>query len=264
MNLIFLIVSFMSSVVGAVCGIGGGVIIKPVLDLFHAGSVSAISFLSGCAVLSMSSYSVGKGFLEKDSQVDLKTGTPLAIGAAFGGILGKNIFSILSCAAENPERIGGYQAVCLVIITFLTLLYTLFQDRIKTYRIKNGLFCLAAGTMLGICSSFLGIGGGPINLAVLYFFFSMPVKAAAQNSLYIILVSQVTSLLTTIITGKVPEFKLLWLIFMIVGGVSGGIMGRYLNKKMKSKEVKKLFHLLMCIIIAISCWNAWRFLGPAG
>ena len=42
---------------------------------------------------------------------------------------------------------------------------------------------------LGILSSFLGIGGGPINLVVLFFFFSMDTKTAAQNSLYTILFS---------------------------------------------------------------------------
>ena len=31
---VFLAVSFLASIVGAVCGIGGGVIIKPVLDAF--------------------------------------------------------------------------------------------------------------------------------------------------------------------------------------------------------------------------------------
>lgn len=37
--LLFLIVNFLASVVGAICGIGGGVIIKPVLDLFGLASV---------------------------------------------------------------------------------------------------------------------------------------------------------------------------------------------------------------------------------
>lgn len=32
--LVFLIVCFGASIVGAICGIGGGVIIKPVLDSF--------------------------------------------------------------------------------------------------------------------------------------------------------------------------------------------------------------------------------------
>ena len=44
-SLLYLIVSVLASVAEAVCGIGGGVIIKPVLDLFHMGSAAAISFL---------------------------------------------------------------------------------------------------------------------------------------------------------------------------------------------------------------------------
>lgn len=54
--LIIMIVCFFSSVVGAICGIGGGVIIKPVLDATGIMEVATASFLSGCTVLSMSRY----------------------------------------------------------------------------------------------------------------------------------------------------------------------------------------------------------------
>ena len=89
---VFFLVSFLASIVGAICGIGGGVIIKPVLDMLQLGSVSSISFLSGCTVLSMSCYSVGGSLLKKERAVDIKTGTPLAVGAAIGGVAGKQIF----------------------------------------------------------------------------------------------------------------------------------------------------------------------------
>ena len=49
--ILFWIVSFGASIAGAICGIGGGVIIKPTLDAFGVLSVSTISFLSGCTVL---------------------------------------------------------------------------------------------------------------------------------------------------------------------------------------------------------------------
>ena len=54
MAVLFFIISFLASVAGAICGIGGGVIIKPTLDMFHLASVSTISFLSGCTVLALS------------------------------------------------------------------------------------------------------------------------------------------------------------------------------------------------------------------
>ena len=259
MAIILLIVSFGASVIGAICGIGGGVIIKPLLDALDIASVAEISFLSGCTVLCMSCYSVGKALLAKESLVKFDTGTPLALGAALGGILGKRIFSLLQAMAAQPERVGGYQAVCLAIITAATLLYTINKQRIPTRQLRHPLACGAVGLSLGITSSFLGIGGGPVNLVVLYYFFSMATKEAAQNSLYIIVISQFTSLLTTILTGKVPEFHLLWLAVMACGGIFGGIAGRKINKCLSASQVDKLFIRLIMVIIAISFYNTWRF-----
>ena len=51
---VFAAVSLLASAAGAVCGIGGGVLIKPVLDAFGVLDVASISFLSGLTVLSMS------------------------------------------------------------------------------------------------------------------------------------------------------------------------------------------------------------------
>ena len=99
--IIFAAVSFLASVAGAICGIGGGVLIKPILDAFGVLSVSTISFLSSCTVLSMSCYSVVKAKLSGSSLVDIKTGTPLAIGAALGGVAGKLMFQYLSNLAEK-------------------------------------------------------------------------------------------------------------------------------------------------------------------
>ena len=109
MSILAFLVSFLASTAGEICGIGGGVIIKPTLDLFQMASVSTISFLSGCTVLSMSLYSVGRGLLAHDSTVDFKTGTPLALGAAIGGVFGKQLFTAVKEAASNPNMVGVYR-----------------------------------------------------------------------------------------------------------------------------------------------------------
>ena len=114
MSMVAFLVSFLASTAGAICGIGGGVIIKPVLDLFQMASVSTISFLSGCTVLSMSLYSVGRAAASRDSVVDFKTGTPLALGAALGGVLGKqlsddhyNLHPRLHCKQSEYQNTPG-------------------------------------------------------------------------------------------------------------------------------------------------------------
>ncbi len=92
MYFIFFLVSFLASVAGAICGIGGGVIIKPLLDATGIMSVSAISFLSGCTVLSMSIVSVGSSIRNKTISIRFPVTLPLAIGAAVGGVVGKGCF----------------------------------------------------------------------------------------------------------------------------------------------------------------------------
>ena len=261
MDILFLIVSFLSSIVGAICGIGGGVVIKPVLDMLQMGSAATINFLSGCTVLSMSLYSVSKSLRAGDSRVEMSTGTPLALGAAIGGVVGKQMFSAVKAMFAGGSMVGGVQAVALGIITTGTLLYTLQKSKIRTCRMTNKVMCVVIGLLLGIMSSFLGIGGGPINLVVLGFFFSMDTKTAAANSLYIILFSQAASLLATFVTGSVPEFRIPALILMVAGGIGGGIVGRALNKKMDNRAVDKLFIGLMMLIILICVYNAVRAFG---
>ena len=260
-SLIYLIVSFVASVVGAICGIGGGVVIKPVLDLCGLASVSTISFLSGCTVLSMSCYSVVKSMLAHESKVDAKVGTPLAFGAVVGGVASKRVFNAVNAVFATPNAAGAVQAACLALITLGTLIYTIFKNIVKTRNVKSPAVCIIIGFALGLMSTFLGIGGGPINLVVLFYFFSMDTKIAAQNSLYIILFSQIASLITTLVTGSVPPFEWLALILMVCGGIGGGIAGRKLNKKIDNKVVDKLFMCLMAVIICISLFNAFRFAG---
>ena len=260
-SILYLIVSFLASVVGAICGIGGGVIIKPVLDLCGTDNVSTISFLSGCTVLSMSCYSVVKSLRTGEKSVDTKTGTPLAIGAAVGGVAGKQIFSALKAMFANPDAVGAVQAAFLALITLGTLLYTICKRRIKTREVTSIPECLCIGLVLGVMSSFLGIGGGPINLVVLFYFFSMDTKTAAQNSLYIILFSQIASLLTTLVTRSVPPFRWTTLILMVAGGIGGGVVGRTVNKKIDNAAVDKLFIVLMMVIICISVFNTVRYAG---
>lgn len=257
---LFFIISFAASIAGAICGIGGGVIIKPLLDSFGIMDVKTISFLSGCTVLSMSTYSYVVSKIKKESLVDMHIGTPLAIGAALGGILGKSTFQLL-VQAFDQNYVGAVQAGCLLLVTLGTLIYTIYKERIKTLHLTNIAVCLLVGLILGILSSFLGIGGGPINLVVLFFFFSMPTKVAAQNSLYIILFSQITSLLNSIFTGTVPSFSPFLLLLMVVGGILGGFCGRKINQRIDDHRVDKLFMVLMVIIIFINIYNMYRFLA---
>lgn len=256
-------VCFSACIAGAICGIGGGVIIKPVLDALGILDVASISFLSGCTVLSMTAYSVLRSRLNGSSHVDRRTGVPLALGASMGGVIGKELFQSILTAGPDANMAGAVQAGCLLLVTAGTLLYVIRKDNISTHTVKNRAACAAIGLALGLLSAFLGIGGGPVNLVVLFFFFSMDTKTAAENSLYIILYSQTASLAASLITRTVPACSPGMLCLMISGGICGGICGRYVNRRLSTHAVDRLFLGLMSLMILLSLYNLDRFLHPA-
>lgn len=254
---IILLISFLSSIIGAICGIGGGIIIKPVLDSFGILSVAAISFLSGCTVLSMSLYSVIKSI--KSEKLNMSYIFPLALGGASGGILGKITFDQINSIFKESNTIGAVQAILLLVVTVLTLLYSINKNKIKTYTCNNNIVKYIIGLFLGIISSFLGIGGGPMNLIVFYFFFSMTTKDAVNGSLFVILFSQIANLLLTIYRG-IPEVELIYLMGMILMGILGGFFGKKINKHLDDKKEDILFICLLVFIIFINCYNIYIYL----
>lgn len=258
--LMFFAICFLASVVGAICGIGGGVIIKPVLDAFGILDVGTISFLSGCTVLSMTTYSVAKSRMGGESHVKAAVGIPLALGAAAGGLAGKQLFSWVLSVSPDKNQACAAQAGCLLAVTAGPLVYTLQKERIRTCRVQNGAVCALIGIFLGILSSFPGFGGGPVNLVVLFYFFSMSTKEAAENSLYIIFFSQIASLAASVVTGSVPEFQTGVLVLMVSGGIAGGVCGRACNKRIREKTVDRLFIGLMVLMILINIYNIVQFI----
>ena len=172
---------------------------------------------------------------------------------------GNVLFSLTKAQFANQNAVGAVQAVCLLLVTLGTLVYTLRKDRIHPRQVSGLTVCLAVGLVLGVISSFLGIGGGPINLMVLGYLFGMDTKTAAANSLYIILFSQITNFLSTLLSSSVPSFEPLTLALMVAGGILGGTAGRALNRRLDNRAVDKLFIALMVVIICISAYNTWQY-----
>ena len=257
MGILIFAICLAASTIGGICGIGGGVIIKPVLDALDVMSVSSISFLSGLSVLSMSVVSMVKQ--RKSHLVELRTGSLLALGAVLGGVAGNAMFQQVK-ALTDDQLVGMVQAIVLGIITVLTLVYSAcLRARLPSYHLKNPAGTVLMGLIMGVLSAFLGIGGGPINLAILYFVFSMDTKKAAANSLYIIMFSQAASFLTSCLHRTIPEFKLIYLVLMVCAGILGGMLGAKVNRRISAAATDKLFAGLLTVIVFICCYNAWRF-----
>lgn len=249
---LYFLVCLIATTVGAISGVGGGVVIKPVFDAVAGMSVSQVSFLSGCTVLAMTIVSLLRSRGEK---IELKRGTLLAVGGAVGGLLGKVVFDWVKSLTGNDGLVGVVQSVIMILLTAGVGVYMAFREKIRTQNVQNAALCVIIGLALGVMSAFLGIGGGPINLVVLYYFFSMDTKQAALHSIYVIFFSQAASFVSSLAMQNVPAFDPVTLVVMVVGGVAGGFLGRAFNKKMSVRQVDMLFSVLLAVITLISVYN---------
>lgn len=256
MTVLYFLICLAATTVGAISGVGGGVIIKPVLDAVSPLPVAAVTFSSGCTVLAMSVVSLfsSRGGSER---VDTRRVTLLAVGAAAGGLLGKQLFELVRALSAAGSAIGIAQNAVLALLTLGVMVYMRNRPRIRTRRVESPAACVLIGLALGALSSFIGIGGGPINLAVLYYFFSMDTKTAALNSLYVILFSQTASFLSTLAQG-VPAFRWTELGTMVLGGVLGGIAGRRIAGRLSARGMDTVFSTLLLVITGISLYNIAR------
>ncbi len=78
---------------------------------------------------------------------------------------------------------------------------------------------------------------GPLNIAAIYYLFSMKLKETALNSLFVIFFSQISSLLRTILANDIPEFGIMTLVVMCLGA----IYGSYISKKMSDDITQQFF-----------------------
>ena len=126
MILICLIVCMLSTMVGAISGIGGGVIIKPMLDMTLPLGMPTISLVSSLAVLSMSLFSVGKNFLNRQRQaLDMRVAVPLAIGSTAGSVTGKTCLNAVSAMLAADKAVKAAQNILLLLLMAAVLISAL-------------------------------------------------------------------------------------------------------------------------------------------
>ena len=253
-ELFIMLVCTFSSVVGSISGIGGGIIIRPTLEMVTPYNVELVSFLSGCAVLSMAFVALGRR--KKSTEFDYRKGTMMAVGSVCGGLAGKFIFSALS-----GKTLGKVQALVLIGITFFLLVHLCLKKYIKPQNIHNPMICFLIGLVLGLVSAFLGIGGGPLNLAVLNYFLGLDLKKAAVYSLYIILFSQISSFLLMVILGTIPAFSWTVLACAVSGGIGGGFFGSWIGNRVQEKTVTFLYVSVLIFVLFVSGINLRSYIG---
>lgn len=259
--LVICVVCFLASTLGPICGIGGGVIIKPIVDSLGVMGMATTSFLSSLTVLVMSLATLAQDgwrhlrHPEAPRRPYPPSALPISVGAAAGGVAGKVAFNAIRALLGNADAIGAAQAAVLFVLSLATVAYTAKRESIPTLHVTGPVASVLIGAVTGALWAFLGIGGGPFNLVILALLFSSGTREAARESILIIAFSQVASLVYTLVSGNVPAFEPLMLALMATMAVAGSVAGKKAAGRLDDAGVNRLYALTLVVVMVLCVRN---------
>lgn len=258
-TIFYSILSLIASILGSISGIGGGVIVKPIMDLVGDFNVVTISLLSSITVFSMSVVSLIKSRGKSDIQDEPWSSTSrlvlLGLGSIAGGFVGQEVFNIIFSLVQSDYLMKIIQNSLLLVIIVIVFVFMILSDKIKKYKFTSHSVYVIAGIFLGIVAAFLGIGGGPMNVALLMLLFSFDVKTSMFGSILIIFFSQFSKLALVLFTTGFATVNFQIAIAMIMCAIVGGFIGTWIKKVITSKAVTMVFNCVQIFIMATCIMN---------
>jgi uncharacterized protein len=227
---------FAAGILGSMIGLGGGIIIVPVLTFLGfpptvAASNSLFAAFSN-SIASTISYS-------KQKRIEYSLGIKLGLLAIPGTILGAIISTDI--APDIFKILFGF-----VLIASSAYIFLRKQVESKKKIISNQLiiFIIGSSFFAGIISSFFGIGGGIIFVPLMVVGMGMSMKRAAPTSQLILLFASLSGIIAHSILGH-PDF--LQSGFLAIGSFFGGLVGAKLSLNVKEQNLKILISIVLLI-----------------
>jgi hypothetical protein len=227
---------FAAGILGSMIGLGGGIIVVPILTFLGfpptvAASNSLFAALSN-AVASTITYS-------KQKRIEFSLGLKLGLLTIPGTILGAVISSDIS--SEIFKILFG------IILTFSSV-YIFLRKKLETKeKILSKqmiIFAIGASFFAGIISSFFGIGGGIIFVPLMVVGMGMAMKRAAPTSQLILLFASFSGVVVHSVLGH-PDFLQAGL--LAIGSFFGGLVGARLSLDVKERYLQILVSSVILI-----------------
>lgn len=199
---------------GSIIGLGGGIIVMPVLTFMGVAPpvAAANSLFTACGNAAASSVSYWH-----QNRIEYRTGLYLGLASVPGTIAGALLVS----------DVASYEfRILFGIMLFASGAYMFLRRRLDAGGKKAGMAAFAgvmgASVFAGVISSFFGIGGGIIFVPLMIIILGISMKRAAPTSQLILLFASFSGIITHVILGH-PE--LVHAAFLAVGGAAGGMIG---------------------------------------
>jgi uncharacterized membrane protein YfcA len=246
MEILLAIIGTLVGILSGFFGIGGGMILIPLLMLVGLDIKTAIAI----SVLQMVFSSFYGSYLNyKKGSLILGEGIWVGIGGFIGGFVGAYVSKSL------PEIILQYLFFGLLIFA----LYRLFGAKAETtqeVKTLNPIVLFGVGSIIGIFAISLGVGGSIMLTPILAGFLHYPIKKAVSAGLFFVAFSSFSGLISHIGMGDIDLSKGL---IVAIASLIGVYIGIHLKDLVTSRNHKK--YLLIMYSVALLILIKKIFLG---
>lgn len=249
-----------TGMVGSMLGLGGGVLLVPLLTLalgvpirtaIAASLISVIASASGAATVNLR-----RGF------VNMKLGLVLEVATSVGGVAGgvtaqllseRQLFAAFAAMMAAMGLTMALRSRHRNVIADLDVEPGVLGGRLQegerayVYRFKRIPFGLGASFVAGAISGLLGVGGGIVKVPVLNTFCGVPIRVAAATSTFMIGVTAAASAILYFARGDVA---LPLTAAVCLGALPASLLGARLADYVQARSLKIFMAVLLAGVAA--------------
>lgn len=253
LELLALLAALGAGVFGAIAGVGGGIIVVPLLSvalgvpLHHAIAVSLLGVIAISATASANYLEAGL--------VSRRIGLTLLVATTLGGIVGgfiaglvdarllATLFGIVLIAVALRMLFGREPVEPMTVEDLGRLEFDATYVEPRTgeevaYRVRNFGIGSVASVFAGMLSGLLGVGGGIVNVPTMNSLMAVPIRVATATSTYMLGATATASAVLYFSRGEV-EPALAGAV--VVGSVIGSRIGSRLQHRLPQRALTLIF-----------------------
>ena len=265
-TLILLLGAYAAGLLGSLTGLGGGVIVIPLLTL--AFGIDFHYAIGAALVASIATSSGSASAYVKEGMTNIRLGMFLEIATSVGAVLGAVIalwmptnaiaviFGVVlffTAVMQNRQKVDhvGVKGSALAMKLKLFGSYPT-KGGVQNYELTNVpggfLIMVAAGALSGL----LGIGSGVLKVLAMASCMKVPFKVSTTTSNFMIGVTAVTSAVVYLQRGYIEP----GIAFPIMVGVLGGALtGAKLLKHLDVRLLRKIFAIAILLVAVNMIYN---------
>jgi len=246
-----LVLGFLAGGIGAMLGIGGGLVIIPALTLGLGVPIHQAIATSLCAVIATSSGAAAR-YVEH-RLADIRLGMTLELATTSGAVGGSIVAGLLS-----RETLSVLFAT-LLTYAGATMVRKAFhrtpsnEGEGASYTVRRWPLGLTGSAGAGAISGMLGVGGGIIKVPIMYLGMGVPFKTATATSNFMIGVTAAASAFVYFSRGDIdPAITAP----AVVGVFWGSLIGSHWMNRTPSRWLIIAFSVIAFYFAALMIWRS--------